>query len=412
MKSHYSLYELHQYIRQTIALNFDEPIWIEAEIAQVSFSGRHAYLDLWQKDENTDQVTAQASAVIWADKLSFIKRKSGDLFHDLMMPGVSVLIKVKPDFHERYGLKLVISDIDPSFTLGRLAMQKELTIKKLEAAGHMTRNAEIEIAPVLKRIALLSSSTSAGLQDFYQQIEDNEMGYAYDLDLYAMSVQGVMVAEDMRHHMNDIHTQSDIQYDLIILMRGGGSKMDLAAFDEYDVAELIALSDIPVLTAIGHERDQSIADMVSAISVKTPTAAADYLLRHTENYEQGLIDDYHQIAEIAYWHLSEQHQALNIAANQLKAITDYRIRTEKTTLENVADMLTTSIDRYLGEASRQLDDLERTLKDRDPETLLRRGYSITSKGGRMVSSVIDLVAGDHITTTLADGSVSSIITDS
>lgn len=409
MKTHYSLFELHQYIRQTIALNFDEPIWIEAEIAQVSFSGRHAYIDLWEKNQDTDQVTAQASAVIWADKLSFIKRKSGELFHDLMMPGVSVLIKVKPDFHERYGLKLVISDLDPSFTLGQLAMRKELTIKKLEAQGHMTRNASLVIPSVLRRVALLSSSTSAGLQDFYQQIEDNEMGYVYDFDLYDMSVQGVMVSDDMRHHMSDIHTQADVTYDLIILLRGGGSRMDLAAFDEYDLAELIALSDIPVLTAIGHERDQSIADMVSAINVKTPTAAAEFLLRHTENYEQSLLDDYHQITEIAYWHLTEEHKVLSVAENQLRSAIDHRLRAETTALDQQSEALTRSIDRYISSALRELDIMEMTLNDRDPATILRRGYSITTHDGHVVTSSADLKEGATITTTFTDGAVSSTI---
>ncbi len=406
MQTHYSLYELNQYIRQAVALNFEEAVWIEAEIAQISFSGRHAYLDLWQKDADTEEIMAQSGAVIWADKLSFVKKKLNSLFHDILSPGINVLIKVKPDFHERYGLKLVIQDLDPSFTIGQLALKKEEALRKLRQENLVDRNAQLPLASVIQRIAVMSSETSAGYQDFMEQLYSNDYGYDFDVTLYPISVQGVNVSQDLGHQMGEIHL-ADRPYDLIVIIRGGGSKMDLAAFDEYDTAKIIALSDIPVLTGIGHERDDSLCDLVSQIRVKTPTAAADHIVQYNLSFEQAVYNLFNEISDISWWYLNRERSQLESIAQNLHNMARNRIRTENYSLSLQHQSLNHLIQSRLTREAHQIDRAAAVVQERDPIHILKRGYSMTVKGDTVIMSPSQLSTGDIITTTVAKGDFTS-----
>jgi len=406
--AHYSLLELNQYIRQTIALNFEEALWIQAEIAQISFSGRHVYLDLWQKDEEDDDVVAQAAAVIWANKLSFIRRKLGDLFHDILAPGVSVLIRVKPEFHERYGLKLLIEDLDPSYTLGKLAVQREQVLAQLAKNNLLNANASLDWPTVIRKVAILASETSAGYQDFVEQILENEYGYEYQMTLYPMAVQGMNVGSDLAHQLGEIH-MADLKYDVIVLIRGGGSKMDLAAFDSYDVGELIAHSDLPVITGIGHERDQSIADIVSAVQVKTPTAAADYIINHTARYEQELIDLYQEISTWSRQIIHREDDQLNFKSARIEDLGISIIHGESSSLALLNKSINFGAQLLLQKHRSDLDRMSTQLIERDPQRILDRGYSLTLHQKQIVTKSTDLQQGDQITTLFADGKIHSTI---
>ena len=280
----YSLFQLNEYIRRVIALNFREPLWIEAEIAQIKDSRGNQYLELIEKDEEGEGVIAQVSGAIWYRQVQFIKRKLGDIVYDLLEEGTQVRLKCKIDFHERYGLKLVIEDIDPNYTFGKLELKRQEIINKLEEGGLMDLNKGLIVPSVIQKIAVISSATAAGYQDFKNQLLNNGYGYTFKIDLYDGAVQGVNVESNTVNSIKEI-IASKTNYDIVAVIRGGGSKLDLSGFDNYKIAEAIALSEIPFVIGIGHDIDSTVTDLVACLSLKTPTAVADYVIDRNMSYE-------------------------------------------------------------------------------------------------------------------------------
>jgi exodeoxyribonuclease VII large subunit len=290
-----SLFELHQQIREELEVAFPESYWVVAEIAQVSPDKRkgHCYLNLVDKgDDPRGALQAQARATIWSTRYQMLGRYFEEKTGQPLKAGLKILFQANVRFHELYGLSLDIVNIDANYTIGDLARQRQETLKRLEAEGLLTANKELELPPAPQRLAIVSSSTAAGYQDFIHQLENNAYGYTFSTRLFPAIVQGNEAPASITKAMALIARYNHL-FDVVVIIRGGGSQTDLGCFDDYRVAAAIGNSPLPVLTGIGHERDESIADLVAHTRQKTPTAVANFLIdkcREVEEQVEGLFD--------------------------------------------------------------------------------------------------------------------------
>ncbi|GAB3535868.1 hypothetical protein GCM10027443_25420 [Pontibacter brevis] len=289
-----SLHQLHQQIREELEMAFPESYWVVAEVAQVNADRRkgHCYLTLVDKGDDARQMLAQARATIWSSRYQMLGRYFEEKTGQPLKAGLKVLFQATVRFHELYGLSLDIVNIDPNYTIGDLARQRQETLKRLEAEGLMEANKSIELDLVPQRLAVISSATAAGYQDFIHQLQNNSFGYSFHTTLFPATVQGNEAPASVKRAMALAGKYKD-RFDAIVLIRGGGSQTDLSCFDDYAIAAAIGHSPLPVLTGIGHERDESISDMVAHTRLKTPTAVANFLIdrfRSAEEYNESLLD--------------------------------------------------------------------------------------------------------------------------
>jgi exodeoxyribonuclease VII large subunit len=233
----YSLHELNEFLRRVVALNFNESIWLTAEIGQISESRSHRFLSLLEKEGET--IVAELSAVIWASDFRRIKRVLGDNTEGVLSDGAEVRLRGRLDFHERYGLKFVVEDVDPTFTLGKMELERQELIASLEAEGLLRLNAQHKLPVVLQRLAVISSETAAGWEDFRSHIEENDYGYDFDIQFYAAAMQGIFVEKEVMRQLTAIEARK-ADFDAVIIIRGGGAKLDLAAFDGGALCRAIA----------------------------------------------------------------------------------------------------------------------------------------------------------------------------
>lgn len=404
----YTLFQLNEYVRRVIALNFREPLWIEAEIAQIKDSRGNQYLELIEKDEEGEGVIAQCSAAIWYRQFQFIKRKLGDIVYDLLEEGTQVRLKCKVDFHERYGFKLIIEDIDPNYTFGKLELKRQEIINKLEDGGLMDLNKGLIVPSVIQKIAVISSATAAGYQDFKNQLLNNGYGYTFKIDLFDGAVQGVNVEANTLDSIKEI-LSSKINYDVVAVIRGGGSKLDLSGFDNYKIAEAIALSEIPFVIGIGHDIDSTVTDLVACLSLKTPTAVADYVIDRNMSYEARLEQQMASIHRSATNMVRNSELALNGLKEQIRQSAQYKIAESNSAIELSQEHLRSYTDRLLSNEQHQLEKLNLMIDAKDPIKIMTQGYSYVMKGKKVVQSVKKLKSGDRISVHLNDGQVDSTI---
>jgi len=286
----YSLLELQQFVKRIIALNFDQAVWLKAEIGQASQSRGHFYLNLVQKDEDSDQIIAETRAQIWKSTAAEIQKELGPKLplSDLIQTGNDIEIQVQANYHERYGFSLQILQVNAAFNLGQLAKQRTNTINQLVEENLIDKNKQLPLPKVIQHIAVLSAEQAAGYADFKAQLKNNLHNYKFQMDFYPIAVQGKQVSGDVLERLQQIQNML-IRPDLIIILRGGGSKLDLMAFDAFDVCKAVAECPIPVLSAIGHETDESVLDLVANQHTKTPTAAADFLVERALIFESECI---------------------------------------------------------------------------------------------------------------------------
>lgn len=405
-ESTYSLLELNQYIRRVISLNFDEPLWIECEIGQASLSRGHWYVDLIQKEGNN--IVAQCQAAMWANVYFFLKRKSPIPPEEILKQGVAVKLKVNVDYHERYGLKLIIEDIDSSFTIGQLEMQRQAILKEIKERGLIRKNAETHLPVVLQRLAVISSGRAAGYLDFIKHMQDNVYGYDLRIDLYEAAMQGQQVESEILACLESIETMVG-QYDAVAIIRGGGGRTDLAAFDNLTLAVKVANYPIPVLIGIGHEIDQSVLDIVAYGSLKTPTAVADFIVDRNASFET-------ELEEIGAWIKKEVHSRIREESNKLSGLSHFlnhavrsRLLNEQNKLTHAKTLLRQSGRHLISRHDQRIDFMETMLKAIDPDQVLSRGYTITSLEGQTITKAAALQPGMKIQTTFIDGQIKSTV---
>ena len=380
----YSLLELNRMVRESIECEMPEEYWVEAELSECRETRGHCYMELIQKDELSATPVAKAPAKCWANKWltirPYFERITGQQLH----AGMKVLLQVYPQFHEAYGFSWIVNDIDPTYTIGDMARKRQEIIKKLKDEGVFDLQKELQLPMFCQRIAVISSQTAAGYGDFCNQLADNPYGFKFETQLFPATMQGEGVEQSIINALERIY---DTDYDCVVIIRGGGATSDMSGFDTLALAENVANFPIPIITGIGHERDASILDMVSHTRVKTPTAAAAFLIEHLK-------------------------EVLDVIDSSQDRITRF-FSLVKTRQESKLDMLEqrmrTSIDRRLTSESHKLELISEKLKALDPTLLLARGYSITMHNGHAVKDASTLPPGTEIETRLAKGTIHSII---
>ncbi len=383
-KDYLELTELLARIKEGVEDAFPDRYWVKAEIG--SWSPRangHCYLNLTQSDRG--KPVADIRAMIWKwhfpQLKAFFEQESGQP----LQAGITVLVRVQVSFSEMFGMSLFIDDIDPAFTVGEQALAKKKAIEKLTAGGYLEMQQELAIPRLPYRLAVITSKTAAGYGDFRRHLLENEAGYAFRLDLYEALMQGEQAPASIIAALAEAQEQP---CDAILILRGGGSEMDLACFDDYDLAVAIATCAAPVVTAIGHDRDFHIADLVANRSVKTPTALADLFL-DAYAAEDALLDD--------------------LQARVRRAVAD-RLGGMLRKVDSLAQRLRFAAGARIDRARAALDLKEALIKASDPRKILSMGYALVTGGdGKVLKSVAPVAAGDRIGVRFADGTITATV---
>jgi len=389
MPQSYTLYELNEYIKRVIALNFAESVWINCEISQVKEVRGNVYLDLVHHDDKTDEIKAQISANIWYKSYLFIKNKLGALLPSLLKEGTHVLLKVKVEFNERYGIKLIIEDIDPSFTIGQMEMNRQKILQRLQEEGLLHLNKQHNLPSVIQRIAVISSSNAAGYIDFINHLNTNTYGYKYLTTLYSAALQGLNTEREVCQALREIEDNKD-KFDTIVIIRGGGSKLDLAWFDNFNIGSLIAKSALPVITGIGHDIDSTVTDIMAHTSLKTPTAVADYMINHNLEFESEILQKNHWISQMAQQLLKQQQFALQNVTQEILWIPKDKIRNGYMVLSNIQNTIYQDVFRKIQNHKDKMILIDKELYLSHPENILKKGYTIIRQNDKISKKSKDL----------------------
>ena len=289
-----TLFELNSLVRETLELEMPDEYWVEAEISELREVNGHCYMGLIQKEEHSNTPVAKASAKCWRSSWVGIKNRFVQVTSKLPQQGMKMLLKVSAQFHENYGFSWIVSDIDPTFTLGDMAAKRQQILSQLEKEGVVNANKELELPLFTQRIAVVSSASAAGYGDFCNHLAENEYGYRFYTQLFAAIMQGEEVEQSVISAIEMIEDRRD-EFDCIVITRGGGATSDLSGFDTLNLARKVAYCSLPVITAIGHDRDESVLDIISNKRLKTPTAAAAFFIDRLREVEQRLDEAYQRM---------------------------------------------------------------------------------------------------------------------
>jgi len=386
MSEYIDLYTLQAMLKDGIEDLFPESVWVKAEISAVSVkTNGHCYLELSQSDERG--LLARTRAVIWRSSYTTISRYFASVTGSALKEGINVLVRVRVSFHEVYGMSLVIDDINPEFTVGERELQKKQTLERLEKEGLIGLQKELALPDLPYYLAVITAETAAGYGDFRRHLLENEYGFAYQLDLYEATMQGNAAPSSIMEALEAIEA-SGTRYDAVLILRGGGSELDLACFDDYALAAAVARYHVPVFSAIGHDRDFHVLDVVSNTFVKTPTALADLFLECTAA-EDERISSYESRLRLAF-------------VNRIAALS--------AGLDKVMTMVRNSAARRLDSAESRLQLLETKISATDPRNVLKRGFSlILDERGVRLGSASARKAGDRLTVMMPDGRISCTV---
>lgn len=403
----YSLYELTQHINRIFKVNFEEPIWIRAEISEFRENPNgHCYLEFVEKDTTTDTLIAKIKATIWAQTYHMLKSYFESNTGQPLRAGISILVAVTVDFHDVYGLSLNVKDIDPTYTLGELAKRRQAIIHQLEADGVMEMNKSINLPVPANRIAIISSATAAGYEDFCNQLDNNTSGFIFYKKLFPALMQGDQAETSIINALDTIFEHVDL-FDVVVIIRGGGATTDLSCFDAYDLALHCAQFPLPIIAGIGHQRDLSIVDMVVHTSVKTPTAAATFLIEAMEGAKGKLTDTYNAIYHLLRNKLNNQQQRISDISWKIKHALLNKTASKKIFLERQNARLIQAVRLAVNQQKNKLELLSKEIEHRNPIKLLEKGFSITTVNGKKLLSVSQVKQGDIIKTYLKDGEIQS-----
>jgi exodeoxyribonuclease VII large subunit len=400
-----SLFELNEYIRRVLALNFQQPLWVAAEIAQCGQSRGHYYLTLIQKNEG-EEIMAQAEAMLWALDYRRIRSALGPEVDAILQPGLQVRLQVRVEFHERYGLRLQISDLDVAYTLGQLELQRRQTLNTLRQQGLIGKNATLPMPVVIQRMAVISSVDAAGYQDFKQHLQYNLFGYKIDFQLFATAVQGKNAVPEILEALREISRLKD-RFDCAAIIRGGGAKLDLTAFDDLAVCTAVAQLPLPLLSGIGHETDESILDHVAYRALKTPTAVADFVLQHNLFFEQEMMRCAQQANALAAQIFTAKKFGFEQAVTNLRHLSLSAVRILSLNISHLHNELPKMAARQIAEQDQKINALAQLCAAHHPEAVLRQGYTLTLREGKALDSASSVKSGDILLTRWYDGEQTS-----
>ena len=423
-----SLFELNNLVREVISTAFDNEYWVEAELSELREVRGHCYMELIQKELFSNTPVAKASAKCWKNKWQTLRPKFEKVSGQHLHVGLKVMLKVYPDFHEAYGFSWIVTDINPEFTMGDMMRKRQEIVRRLKEEGVFDLQKELRLPMFASRIAVISSETAAGYGDFCNQLETNEYGFKFHIELFQTVMQGGQVEPGIISALDRINGREE-EFDAVVIIRGGGATADLSGFDTLELAENVANFPLPVITGIGHERDESVLDMVAFLRVKTPTAAASFLidqlaatLARVENAQRTLAEGVRRKLETEKMRLrhfgshipvlfslvrTKQEARLDALFHRLAERMGESLHRSAFHLDALMQQALPPLHLRLSEASHRLEMLDQRVRLLDPSLLLKRGYSITLHNGRAVRSAGELKVGDVITTRFAEGEIES-----
>ena len=454
MSEKLSLTELQLIIRDSLYTALPGLYWVIAEISEIkeNYAG-HCYLELIEKHPEEENVRARVRGIIWSKRYRFLKPLFENVTGESLRDGIKVLVRAKIEYHEVYGLSLVINDIDPAFTLGEMALKRQQIIRRLEEEGVISMNRDLEFPILPKRVAIISSKSAAGYSDFIKHLSENNRGYVFSTALFESIMQGQETETSIVSALNRISDHLDL-FDVVVIIRGGGSQSDLSWFDNYNLAYHITQFPLPVITGIGHEKDMSVTDMVACRAEKTPTAAADSLVNCMAEAENLLIQlgsgisslsasaieenrtriDTNRIRLIPNarmviatekeklsslvlnlinigkdWLIREDFNPGNQRTRLISAVRNYSLSKASVLIDLHMDLKTIALET-IGQSDTTVELFKNKLNILDPVNVLRRGYSITTVNGRIISNIEMVKKDDEIKTLVSNGSVISKVT--
>ena len=420
-----SLLELNALVRRSVQACFPDSYWVQAELSDVrANSSGHCYLEFVQKDPSGNSLVAKARGIIWSGTYFRLKPYFESETGQAFVSGIKVLVKVSVNFHELYGYSLTVLDIDPTYTLGDMARRRREILSRLQQEGVLTLNKELELPELMQRVAVISSPTAAGYGDFCNQLAHNDFGFVFYTRLFPAVMQGEKVERSVISALDRIYREVD-HWDVVVIIRGGGATSDLSGFDTYELAANCAQFPLPVITGIGHERDDTVIDMVAHTRVKTPTAAAEFLVNHLRRTAERL----ETFAQCVYQEvpsmLSRERERLDSWMARIPARVQMCLQREGFAQERLVKRLEMSVlaclqsERHRQELCLQrvenalsvrmqverhrLELFSQRVKAASPDLLLKRGYSMTLKDGKAVTDASLLQPGDVVETRLAKG---------
>ena len=407
MKETLSLYELGRLIRLTLSRGLPDAYWVRAELSEVreAYNG-HCYIELVQKAERGNALVAKARGTIWASIYNMLRPYFENATGQRFAAGINVLMQVTVDYHEQYGLSLTVHDIDPTYTLGDMARRRREILQQLEAEGVLTLNKELHMPLLPQRIAVISAAGAAGYGDFCDQLMNNPYGFAFYPRLFPAVMQGDKVESSIIAALDTIAAERD-HWDVVVIIRGGGATSDLSGFDTYPLAANCAQFPLPIITGIGHERDDTVLDTVAHTRVKTPTAAAEYLigaLADAAAHHEALV---HRLTMGLTQRLHREEQRLQQLATRLPAGFAIMQARQQHRMAQIESTLHTALQHTLIKQQHRLELLEKAVESASPSHILKRGYTITRCNGKVVTSASKVPQGAILTTEWADGTVTS-----
>lgn len=385
-QQHFSLLTLNALVREAVSEALPDEYWVEAELSECRERGGHCYMQLVEKDPRSNVPVATAAAKCWRQTWALLHPAFQRATGQPLRAGMKVLLRVYPQFHEAYGFSWIVTDIDATFTLGDLARRRQEIIRALKEQGVFDLQRELPLSPFTQRIAVVSAETAAGYGDFCRQLTDNGYGLRFQVELFAAVMQGERVEQSVIGALDRINSRIN-EFDAVVIIRGGGATGDMSGFDTLPLAENVANFPLPIITGIGHDRDECVLDMVSHTRVKTPTAAAAFLV-------DALLETLRRVTE---------------AETLIARYAREQLQRQQLSLEHATTLLPHLAERLMAEARHSLERIQLKLEGFDPELLLQRGYSITLHQGQVVKSTAQLKAGDEIETRLKEGVIKSIV---
>ncbi len=451
--SQIKLSELNEKIKDSINNSLQETYWIIAEVNQLNsaYNG-HAYLELIEKNSRTNKITAKTRATIWASTYGMLKPYFESTTGYKFEAGIKILINVTVTFHSVYGLSLNVLDIDPVYTLGDLEKRKLEIIEQLKSEGVFGMNKEIEIPLIPQKIAVISSQTAAGYGDFVNQLQNNTENFKFYSHLFPAVMQGDKSEDSIIAALDKIY-ENETFFDIVVIIRGGGSKADLSSFDNYNLALNISQFPLPVITGIGHQRDETIADLVANTSIKTPTAVASFLISRLADFEKIVINKQSYLSELVFSKLNDEKSFLDnsstyfnnqinnylnkknfelerikgklnrlgsnyiknkikdiaLKESKLKQLTSNMLLSQNNKLFSQKQKLKISLSSYFLKQKHDLKIASNIVKLKDPKNILKRGYSITTQNGKLLKNSEQATKGEFIETELFEGKIKSKI---
>ena len=381
-KDFIDLFELQSKLKQGIECLFPSKIWIRAEVSAVKArNGGHCYLELSQSNE--EGLIAKSSAVIWSSRYRFIAPYFESVTGSPIQEGMVVLVQVQVNFSQLYGLSLVVNDIDAEYSLGVKELERQKTIERLVKEGLMELQAGHELPQLPYHFAVISAEDAAGYRDFMRHLHENPYGFSVHTDLFSALMQGAACPQSIIDALDAV-IESGYQYDAVLILRGGGSKLDLACFDDYSLSAVVAQYPLPVLTAIGHDQDHHVVDMVAYAYLKTPTALADYIIAIYE----------------------DEDARLDALQNRMRLAFNGKIHAAETALEMLRSRVRGGFSLKIAAMEAALKVLETRISAGDPRKIMERGYALAvDAGGVVLKGVAGRKRGDRVSVMFEDGRI-------